>query len=454
MTRPSEQITHLERQAHELDKVLEKPKHNGVAVMVHAQSSSSGAPIVRPWPDPLAEEALYGLPGEIVREIEPQTESDPAAILLQVLVSFGALVGRGPHVPIEGDEHHGNLFALIVGKTSKARKGTSWGRVKEIFSHVERWPLVVDGLSTGEGLKYAVRDRVTKVEKDDKGIATEKETDPGVFDKRLLVMEPEFSQVLRQASRAGNTLSATVRAAWDSGNLRTLTKNSPVTATGAHIAIIGHITADELRAELTATDSANGFANRFLFMCAERSKALPEGGAPLPQDKIQDFAARIASAAERARRIGTVTRTPAASAAWREVYERLSEGSPGLFGAVTARAEAQCIRLALLYALMDEAIEIDVQHQLAALAVWERSAKSARFIFGDSLGDQVADTILGGLREAGPLGMTRTEISKLLGKHQPAERIGTALEMLQRRGLARHETRRTGGAPSEVWITA
>ena len=452
--RPAEQITRLERQANELDKVPEKTKHNGVAVMVHAQSASSGASLVRPWPDPLAEEALYGLPGEIVREIEPQTESDPAAILLQVLVSFGALVGRGPHVPIEGDQHHGNLFALIVGETSKARKGTSWGRVKEIFSHVERWPLVVDGLSSGEGLKWAVRDRVTKAEKDDKGIATEKEIDPGVFDKRLLVMEPEFSQVLRQAARAGNTLSATVRAAWDSGNLRTLTKHDPVTATGAHIAIIGHITADELRAELTATDSANGFANRFIFMCAKRSKPLAFGGAPLPKDKVQDFAGRIGAAAERARRLGPMSMSLAAKDAWQDVYERLSEGYPGLFGAVTGRAEAQCLRLALLYALMDEASEIDAPHLLAALAVWERSARSARFIFGDSLGDQVADTILGGLREAGVLGMTRTEISKLLGKHQPAERIGTALEMLQRRGLARRETRPTGGAPSEVWIAA
>ena len=80
-------------------------------------------------------------------------------------------------------------------------------------------------------------------------------TDEGVTDKRLLVVESEFASVLRVAQRQGNTLSATIREAWDSGNLRTLTKNDPMTATGAHICIVGHITADELRAELTATDT-------------------------------------------------------------------------------------------------------------------------------------------------------------------------------------------------------
>ncbi len=406
------------------------------------------------WPAPLDKDAFYGLPGEIVCAIEPQTESDPAAILLQVLVAFGALVGRGPHVPIEGDEHHGNIFAVIVGVSSKARKGTSWGRVREIFSKVERWPVVVDGLSSGEGLKFHVRDRVTKVEKDDKGNAREQETDPGVQDKRLLVVEPEFAQVLKQTARAGNTLSATIRSAWDSGNLRTLTKHDPITATDAHICIIGHITADELRAELTATDSANGFANRFNFMCAKRCKVLPFGGKPISPNTLEGFTKRIAEAAEKARGIKSVGMTPEACDAWKAVYGPLSEGFTGLYGAVTARAEAQCLRLALLYALMDGAKEIGRSHLLAGLAVWERAAASARYIFGGAIGDPIADEILRALKEAGHVGMTRTEISKHLGNHKTAERIGAALDLLKKRGFACSESRPTTGAPAEIWTAA
>jgi hypothetical protein len=41
------------------------------------------------WPEPLDAEAYYGLAGEMVKVIEPHTESDPAALLLQILVGFG-----------------------------------------------------------------------------------------------------------------------------------------------------------------------------------------------------------------------------------------------------------------------------------------------------------------------------------------------------------------------------
>src|ERR1043165_1861399 len=99
-----------------------------------------------------------------------------------------------------------------------------------------------------------------------------------IADKRLLAQEAEFAGVLRAIEPQGNTLSATMRQAWDSGNLRTMTRAEPITASGAHASVVGHITADELRSSLTETDKANGFANRFLFVAVKRSKELPFGG--------------------------------------------------------------------------------------------------------------------------------------------------------------------------------
>src|SRR5215469_1212858 len=88
--------------------------------------------------------------------------------------------------------------------------------------------------------------------------------DPGVADKRLLVIESEFARTMMVIRRDGNTLSPVIRDAWDRGALAILTKNSPAQATGAHISIIGHITTDELRRNLDSTALTNGFANRFL----------------------------------------------------------------------------------------------------------------------------------------------------------------------------------------------
>ena len=410
-------------------------------------------PDANAWPEQLPDCAYQGLLGDIARAVEPDTESDPAAILLQATVGFGALVGRGPHVQVEGDQHHLNLFALLVGDTSKARKGTSWSRVREIFSGVPGWPRVVNGLSSGEGLKFHVRDALTKMERDKKtGHTEEVLVDAGIDDKRLLVVESEFAQVLRQVARAGNTLSATIRAAWDNGDLMTLTKNDPITATGAHISVIGHITVEELRAELTQTDSANGFANRHIIMCVKRSKLLPFGGQPVAQETLQSLRLRIALAVERARGLRAVRMTDAARQTWERVYPLLSNGHPGLLGAVTGRAEAQCLRLALAYAVADQADEIDRHHLVAAIALWDRAESSARHIFGSAVGDRVADEILRALRSAVPGGITRTDISALFKRHETADRIGIALDLLCRRGLAeRSQQPGQGGRPAEVW---
>lgn len=395
------------------------------------------------WPDPMDDAAFIGIAGEFVRMTEPNTEADPVAILVQFLAAFGALIGRGPHYRVEGDEHHANLYALLVGPTAKGRKGTAWGRVHEPFKLIPGWKAPVTGLATGEGLKYHVRD-ATEGNGDKPG-------DPGVPDKRLLAVQSEFASTLRVAARDGNTLSTAMREAWDSGNLRTLTKNDPVVVTGAHIAIIGHITADELRAELTATDAANGFANRFLFAAVRRSKLLPFGGDDGKPEEVLALAQRLRALAETARTRQRVEMTEDARAVWAKVYPVLAAGGDGLHGAVTARAEAQVCRLALVYALLDGADAIDVPHLLAALAVWNYCDATAKFIWGASLGDRIADEIMRRLRQAGAEGLTRTEIRDLFGRNHSAERIGAALELLQRKGHAMCETVKTEGRPKEVW---
>jgi hypothetical protein len=84
------------------------------------------------WPEPMAEEAFYGPAGETVRTIEPHTEADPVALLSQLLVVFGNMVGRGPHFQAARNRHRMSLFVTLVGATSKARKGTSWGHVRAL----------------------------------------------------------------------------------------------------------------------------------------------------------------------------------------------------------------------------------------------------------------------------------------------------------------------------------
>jgi hypothetical protein len=273
--------------------------------------------------------------------------------------------------------------------------------------------------------------------------------DPGVSDKRVLLIEPEFSSPLRMMEREGNTLSAVLRDAWDTGTLRTLTKNSPARATGACISIIAHITRDELLRNLTSTEAGNGFANRFLWLCARRSKMLPEGGR-IGSANLAPIVARLKQAVNFGQSAGELERDEYARRAWCAVYEQLSEGKPGLLGSVTSRAEAQVVRLSLLYALLDCSPMICAEHLEAALAVWDYCEASAKYVFGDTLGDPVADAILTALKAA-PEGLTRTDIAGLFGRHKSTGQIDGALAAIEGLGRAMRQTEKTCGRPVERW---
>lgn len=221
---------------------------------------------------------------------------------------------------------------------------------------------------------WAVRDPIEKREGvREKGQIVRYEpviADHGVSDKRALIIEAEFSSPLRVAAREGNTLSAIIRDAWDTGDLCTLTKNSPARATGAHISIIGHVTREELLRYMNSTEMGNGFANRFLWACVRRSKCLPDGG-NFQIGKHSALLERLMDCIQFARTAGEIARDGAAGEVWRAVYPTLSAGRPGLLGSIISRAPAQVVRLSLLFALLDCSPVIREAHTLAALSVWD-----------------------------------------------------------------------------------
>ncbi len=348
------------------------------------------------------------------------------------------------------------LFVALVGATAKGRKGTSWSTPRYVLSQVDpTWARtrIKSGLSSGEGLIHNVRDRQEEERevKQGKGQPAKLQrvvVDAGEPDKRLLIVEPELAVTLKVMTRQGNTLSAIIREAWDSGDLAILTKNSPERATGAHMSIIGHITEEELRRNLTETERANGFANRFLWLLVRRSQVLPEGGR-VPDEILDPLIRELAAVVDEARRIYELTRDDVATAMWRRVYEPLSEGKPGLVGAIISRAEAQVLRLSALYAALDGSATIRPPHLEAALALWQYAEASAHRIFGDRLGDPLADLILNALQMRRP--MTETEIARLFSGHKPATEIQAALATLNRLGRVRCRPERTSGRPATVW---
>lgn len=408
------------------------------------------------WPHPMDDEAYFGVAGEFVKAVEPHSESDPVALLAQFLTAAGNVISKNAYFRVEADQHCLNLFNVLVGETSKGRKGTSMGYVQKFFSLIDSYwheSCVLTGLSSGEGLIWAVRDAISKHEPiRENGHVTEYQdivVDPGVEDKRLLVVEPEFSRTLRVMSRDGNILSPVIRQAWDSGNLRVMTKNSPAKATGAHISIIGHITKWDLRRHLDQSEMANGFANRFLWLCVKRSKLLPEGGR-LRESELNPFLNELKDAVEFGKTAGEIKRDAPAGKLWADMYPGLSKEKRGLLGAVTSRGEAQVMRLACIYAVLDKSNRIRAEHLRAALAFWKYSEDSAGYIFGGATGDTIADRILERLRSF-PEGLTRTEMNNLFSRNVSAEKIDGALSLLNDQKMIALSKEETGGRPLERW---
>jgi len=204
-----------------------------------------------------------------------------------------------------------------------------------------------------------------------------------------------------------------------------MTKNSPLHATGPHICLVGHSSEPELRELITDISLSNGFLNRFLIVCTKRVQILPEGGQVL--DSLP-LIARLRDALEVARRIDLVRRDEGTREVWASIYEKLSGDKPGLVGQALNRAEAQVLRLQMLFAVMDGSAVIQLPHLEAALAVWDYCEASVRHIFGDKLGNKDAVQVRDLVRGYGPL--TRTDLHTHLHRNWPAARLQNALRFL------------------------
>jgi Protein of unknown function (DUF3987) len=407
------------------------------------------------WPT-MADAAYYGLAGEIVRTIDPYCEGDPVAVLAHVLVGVGNMVGPKVRAQVLADLHPSRLFAALVGRTSVGRKGLSASVPKALLAAASpEWALRnSSGLSSGEGLIHAVRDEVWTEQpiKERGGQVTgyqQVRTDPGVADKRLMLVESEMSNPLQRAGIGGNTLSGVLRQAWDGETLRTITKNSPLHATGSHISITTHVTEADLVLYMTAVSQANGFGNRWLYFLVKRSKLVADGK-PVPEELLQPLVYDLRRVATQPAKL--LERTPAAAADWAEIYPSLTTEVPGLTGAMLARNVAQVLRLSVVYAVLDCADAIDVPHLQAAVAVWEYCQASTKLIFGDRLGHPMLDAIVDALKGRGQ--QTTTDLHNLFGRHKTAEEMEKALTLLSTPPLNRIRKAgfRTGtGRPAEIW---
>lgn len=337
---------------------------------------------VAPVPDPAC---LYGLIGDIAHAGSQNTEANPYAVAASAIAYLSAAVGRGPYVSLGDDWNHPRLFLVHVGRSSLGRKGTAKKLIKRIHEALAAQDATLvpqvhtGGLSSREGLAMLIHD----------GYKDGKIEVPPVEDKRLLVMESEFANVLHQTKRDGNTLSSALRDAWDGTDIAPAVKHNPVWAKKPHIVVMGDITPTELIELMGKRELTNGFANRFLFFWAESNKmeAFPQ---PTPDSIVNSLADRVAEVVRfaGAQQHGCNNTMPIQlSREAKPIYGALnkkelrSRSAGERLTSLLDRRIPTMQRLAMLFALTDQSQIISVAHVNAAMAWVRYWVESVKFIF-------------------------------------------------------------------------
>jgi hypothetical protein len=380
------------------------------------------------------------------------------------MTGFGNAIGRQPHVQFYGHDEPGALFTLIVGKWARGRKGTAWNAVRKLLSQAEpEWAArdIESGLQSSEAMIEAVADSPNG-------------------DPRMLILETEFGRFI-SAMSAQRKFGPRMRTAYDGETLAARrVKQSPLIASQHIISLIGMITPGELLALQKLT---GGLESRCLYVySAPPRKRTATDPFKVDEDEII-LADKVKSAinhawdsilsmtdpisAELAELRGIAPNTKYRIADdvadnWKLEIEPQIEDIADAVGEdyerYTARAQTHVVRLALLYALADEAEEVGWPHVRAAMAFTEFCLFSARRIF--SVPDdpkprisplqegKVFDYLLDLARDAADSGSedeawaSIVEITnEVLSNNTPGTPI---LEDLEEQGLVQSRTIRTG----------
>jgi hypothetical protein len=341
----------------------------------------------------MGDEAFHGVAGDYIRSLKGNSEASQEGMLVLFLSAFSSMVGYRAWTRVEETIHYPNLFAIIAGKSSRARKDTGYNRIiKPLKEADETWAkeCCKSHFASGEALtEYFIK----------------RQSDP-----RLFFADREFKGTLSICAREGNTLSPKVRSLYDSIAMEDNTKSGGQrVATKTTGSWVGLITLRELRETLADVELASGFANQFLFAIAKRSKKLPFGGKPADTShaagKVRDVLEWLD---EQERHIQF---SDEARAIWSEFYDGLSDDDPDYL----TRAEANTLRLAMNFAILDRSEEIRPEHLKAALAVWQFCAASATEVFG-SQGSPDAERLAQAVKQSRK--MSRTQISEFFGRNK------------------------------------
>jgi Protein of unknown function (DUF3987) len=294
-------------------------------------------------------------------------------LVYQLLPILGVLMGDAYYGTFGSDKHYPATFTLPIGKTSEG-KGQAKHHVEDAIRLVDyAWckKNVHSNPASGEGLVRMLHDYRLNLSG----------TEPRK--NRIAIFNSEMVTTFNAAARKDSTLSGYLRAAYDGDlleNFRSGRRDS-FTAENYLLGFCGTITPQELRDVMPAIDWKNGSANRFLWCIGYSDKNL---GRSSVRPNFTKWAERVRKLLDLNLNAQPtpVEYAPSGAAVWDSWESSLPEHNDDLLSESQARQKANCLRIAVLYAVLDERrldgwkVQLEDRHVEAAIEIVTRSRQT------------------------------------------------------------------------------
>lgn len=373
--------------------------------------------VVFPFPDAPGRVAYGGLMGEMVEGILEGTDASEVALLASLLSLCGALV---PARAYFGRMQMTAPHIALVGESSIGRKGTAMIRAQDALGEVLGGDVVnrilLDGINSGEGLVTALEYKQTQYKR---------EPTAGVL------FEEEFATLLSAAGRDGSSLDSRLRQAFDGGPLSNRKASGTQTVEPPYwlSALVG-ITPSELQEKGPSGALQSGSANRWLWLPVIRREVDVVNTAPVlpPQARKALWAAYEAAREDPA----TLDHSEDVSRLLTAYGKHLVKDATGLSKDLSRRYPVIAFRIAMIHAALERSRDITAEYIHRGIALTEYARRGVPWVFGFTVGNELATLILRHLREVGSL--TRSQITRDWAR-DPIKRQ-RALDELRRLGFA------------------
>ena len=403
------------------------------------------------FPSPLTKASLHGILGDFVEIAHPTTVASKEMLMYEMLPMIGALMGDAFYAPFGSDKHFSSLFTLAIGRSTDG-KGQAMHHCEEAIRLVDQgWTKtsVHSNPASGEGMIRMLAGSTLNMGRK----------------YRVVIANSEMSTTFAAQGRESSTLSGILRKAYDGDRLENFRsdKKKSIAADDYLLGFVGTITPGELQQVMPAMDWVNGAQNRFLWSIAFKDKTL--GRSPAQPD-FTNWAGRVKALFELNTKEGAKPTAIAYSESGRRVWDdwhaSLPEHQDDTLSESQGRVLANCLRVAVLYAQLDERRldgwqpQIEGQHVEAAIEIVTRSRQSVQWYLAQlNPASKVNHDDIQKIRRAmvektknGAAELTATDVHGLFPRRTAEQREEICIQA----GLKLTITKNKKGKSLSVWI--